>query len=322
MNARAPWFRALLVILLCAVCAAGTLAQAPTSSIVGTVLDPSGLPIEGADVVLTNVGTNYNYTTTTTSTGAFRFDRLDAAVYRVTVTTPNFRAAIADNIKLDAATNYSVPPIKLEVGPKTETITVEAGAEVVNTTDTEVSSTVEKKQIDELPILDRNVLGILYLEAGVNTSGPFGPTDTVIGGQRATYSNMTLDGINIQDNYIRDNALDFSPNYPLSSQAQEFTVVNQNAGVEYSGGSSQVAFVTPKGTNQFHGEGFYYYRTNAWAANDWFNDASGVPLGKLIQNQGGGNFGGPILKDKLFFYGWYELLRRKQSAPNNTTVIS
>jgi len=311
-----------MVFALCAVLGVAAFAQAPTASIVGTVLDPQGLPVEGANVTLTNQGTNYSYETTTSSTGAFQFARIDAAVYRVTVTTASFRVAVVDNIKLDAATNYSVPPVKLEVGLKTETITVEAGAEVVNTTDTEVSSTVEKKQIDELPILDRNVLSILYLEAGVNTSGPNGPTTTVIGGQRTTYSNMTLDGINIQDNYIRENALDFSPNYPFSSQAQEFTVVNQNAGVEDGGGSSQVAFVTPKGTNQFHGEGFWYYRTNGWAANQWFNDASDVPLGKLIQNQGGGNFGGPILKDKLFFYGWYELLRRKESQPNNTTVIS
>ena len=79
---------------------------------------------------------------------------------------------MVDGIKLDAASNYSVPPVKLEVGGKTETITVEAGAEVVNTTDTEISSTVEKKQIEALPILDRNPLNLLSLEAGVNSSGP------------------------------------------------------------------------------------------------------------------------------------------------------
>ena len=314
--------RALLVLLLCAVCAAGTFAQAPTASIVGTVLDPQGLPVEGANVALTNVGTNYTYETTTSSPGAFRFERLDAAVYRVTVTTANFRASVVDGIKLDAATSYSVPPIKLEVGAKTETITVEAGAEVVNTTDTEISSTVEKKQIEDLPILDRNPLNLLNLEAGVNNSGPNGPTTTVIAGQRTTYSNMTLDGINIQDNFIRENALDFSPNQPFSSQAQEFTVIDQNAGVENGGGSSQVSIVTPKGTNTWHGQGFWNYRTNGWAANDWFNDASGVPLGKLVRNQGGGNLGGPVLKDKLFIYGWYELLRLKSTFQNNTTVIS
>ncbi len=295
------------------------MGQAPTASIVGTVLDPQGLPVEGANVTLTNQGTNYTYNTTTSSTGAFQFARMDSGLYRVTVTTPNFKVAVVENIKMDAATSYSVPPITLEVGPTRESITVQAGAEVVNTTDTEVSSTVEKKQIDDLPILNRNPVALLGLEAGVNQNNS---QNTTIGGQRSTYSNLTLDGINIQDNFIREGVLDFSPNLPFNSQAQEFTVINQNAGVEYGNGASQVAIVTPRGTNQYHGEGFYYYRTNAWAANDWFNDASGVPLGKLIQNQGGGNFGGPVIKNKLFVYGYYELLRAKQQQANPTTVLS
>src|ERR1700675_2842779 len=298
--------------------------QTPTASIVGTVLDPQGLPVEGANVTLTNQGTNYTYATVTSSTGAFQFSSIDSGLYRVRVTVTSFREAVVENIKTDASTNYSVPPIKLEVGPSKETITVEAGAEVVNTTDTEVSSTVEKKQIEDLPILDRNPLFLLGLEAGVNVSGPngTGPTSTVISGQRTTYSNLTLDGINIQDNFIRENGLDFSPNQPFSSQAQEFTVINQNSGVENGGGSSQVSIVTPKGTNNWHGQGFWNYRTNGWAANDWFNGATGTPNPNLLRNQGGGNLGGPILKDKLFIYGWYELLRLRQQAANNTTVIS
>jgi hypothetical protein len=303
----------------------GASGQTPTASIVGTVLDPQGLPVEGANVTLTNQGTNYTYNTKTSSTGAFQFSSIDSGLYRVTVATPSFRESVVADILLDAATKYSVPPIKLEVGPTKESITVEAGAEVVNTTDTEVSSTVEKKQIEALPILDRNPLNLLSLEAGVNSSGPSngsGPTDTVIGGQRSSYSNLTLDGINIQDNFIRENGLDFSPNQPFSSQAQEFTVINQNAGVDNGGGSSQVSIITPKGTNNWHGQGFWNYRTNAWAANDWFNDASGTPNPRLLRNQGGGNLGGPILKDKLFIYGWYELLRLRQQAVNNTTVIS
>jgi hypothetical protein len=293
--------------------------QTPTASIVGTVLDSQGLPVEGATVTLTNPGTNYTYTTTTSSTGAYQFARIDSGLYSVTVKATSFREAVVQNIKLDAAASYSVPPITLEVGTTTTSITVEAGAEVVNTTDTEVSSTVEKKQIDDLPILNRNPVALLGLEAGVNQNNG---QSTTIGGQRSTYSNLTLDGINIQDNFIREGVLDFTPNLPFNSQAQEFTVINQNAGVEYGNGASQVSIVTPKGTNQYHGEGFYYYRTNAWAANDWFNGASGVPLGKLIQNQGGGNFGGPIIKNKLFVYGYYELLRDKQLQPNETTVLS
>src|SRR5262249_3064158 len=98
-----------LFLLLCAVLSVPAVAQAPTSSIVGTVLDPQGLPVEGATVTLVNQGTNYSYTTSTSPAGAFRFDRLDASVYRVTVETAGFRAAAVENIKLDAAADYSVP---------------------------------------------------------------------------------------------------------------------------------------------------------------------------------------------------------------------
>src|SRR6267143_3637839 len=127
------------VALIGALAVAGPVsAQTPTASIVGTVLDPQGLPVEGANVTLTNQGTNYTYNTTTSSTGAFQFARIDSGVYRVTVTAAGFRLSVVENTKTDAATNYSVPPIKLEVGPTKDSTTVEAGAEVVNTTDTEV----------------------------------------------------------------------------------------------------------------------------------------------------------------------------------------
>ncbi len=312
----------MFVLLMLLLCASGAWAQVPTGAINGTVVDQQGLPIEGANVALKNLGTNYEYTSATASSGGYQFSRIDYGLYSVTVTKEGFRQGLVENIKLDASSTYSVPPIKLEVGARTESVVVEGGEELVNTTSMEVGGTVEKKQIDDLPILDRNPLALLSLEAGVANSGPGGLTATTINGQRTSLSNVTLDGINIQDNFIRDNALDFSPNMPLNSQAQEFTVINQNADVDKGGGASQVSLVTPKGSNQFHGEGFWYYRTNAWAANDWFNDASGVALPNLLQNQGGGNLGGPIIKDKLFIYGYYELLRLKSQSTDNTTVLS
>src|SRR5206468_4099050 len=110
------------------------------------------------------------------------------------------------------ATEYSVVPIRLEIGSGSESVMVEAGEEVVQTTRAEVTGTVEKKQIDELPILDRNPLALLTLQAGVANSGPGGSSETTINGQRSSFSNLTLDGINIQDNFIRENALDFVPN--------------------------------------------------------------------------------------------------------------
>jgi hypothetical protein len=296
--------------------------QSATGSIVGTIIDSQGLPVDGATVTLTNLGTNFNYTSTTGSSGGYQFQSIDYGYYRVSATKAGFKASVVTNIKLDAATEYSLAPITLELGATEQSVTVEAGAELVNTTSAEVTSTVEKAQIDSLPILNRNPLALLSLESGVANSGPNGVMETTINGQRTSFSNLTIDGINVQDNFIRENGLDFSPNLPFNSQAQEFTVVNQNAGVENGGGSSQVSIVTPKGTNNYHGEGFWYYRSNAWAANDWFNDASGIAKPGLLQNQGGGDLGGPIIKDKFFVYGYYELLRLRQQSPNNTTILS
>jgi hypothetical protein len=313
---------ALVLTLLLLCCASQTPGQSSTGSIVGTVVDVQGLPIKDAIVTLTNLGTNSSYSSTTGTNGGYQFESIDYGYYRVSVAVAGFKAGVVNNIKLDAATQYSVAPIKLEVGATADSVVVEAGAEIVNTTSAEVTSTVEKPQIDSLPILNRNPLALLALEAGVSNSGPNGAISTTINGQRTSFSNVTIDGINVQDNFIRENGLDFSPNLPFSSQAQEFTVVNQNSAVENGGGASQVSIVTPKGSNNFHGEGFWYYRSNAWAANNWFNAARGVSKPGLLQNQGGGNLGGPIKKDKLFIYGYYELLRLRQQTPNNTTILS
>ena len=320
---RLRWCMRLLgALVLVAVCAAAGMAQVPTGSITGSVKDAQGLPVADATVTLTNVQTNKSYTSKTGSVGGYQFERIDYGQYRVTVTKDGFKNGEVNNITLDAATAYSVQPLKLELGALTETIEVEAGPELVQTTSAQVTGTVEKKQIDDLPILDRSVLNLLGLQAGVSSALPQNTLSTTINGQRTSFSNMSLDGINIQDNFIRDNDLDFSPNLPFSSQAQEFTVINQNGDVDQGGGASQVSFVTPKGTNQFHGEGFWYYRSNAWAANDWFNNASGLQKPNLLQNQGGGNIGGPIIKDKLFIYGWYELLRLREQSTEETTVLS
>jgi hypothetical protein len=312
-------FALFLALLLS--CATRVSAQVSTGTIVGTVQDSQGLPVEGATVTLTNQGTNHDYTSVSSSEGAYQFESIDNGLYRVSVSKAGFKNGVVQNIKLDTSTKYSVAPIQLELGATTESIVVEAGAETIQSSNAEVTGTVEKKQIDELPILDRNPLNLLSLQVGVANSGPGGQAETTINGQRSSTSVMTLDGINIQDNFIRENALDFSPNLPFLSQAQEFTITEQNGDVD-KGGSSGVSIVTPNGTNDWHGEGFWYYRTNAWAANDWFNAASGTPIAGLLQNQGGGNIGGPVKKDKLFIYGYYELLRLKKQSPNNTTVLS
>jgi hypothetical protein len=309
----------LLVLLSLGFVRKDALAQVPTGTIAGTVNDSQGLSIARATVTLTNQGTANAQTKTTGSRGGFQFTHLNVGSYQIGVSQPGFKNSIVTNIKLDASTEYSVPPIVLNVGAVTDTVTVEAGANLVRTAGAELTDTVERAQIQQLPLLDRDPINLLSLQAGVSRNHR---SETVINGQRQSFSNMTLDGINIQDNYIRSASLDYTPNLLLMSQVGEFTTTAQNAGPQAGLGSSQVSMISPSGTNNWHGEGFWYYRTDKWAANDWFNDANGIGKPNLLQDQGGGDIGGPIVKNKLFVYGAYELYRLRQEIPTNTTVLT
>jgi hypothetical protein len=307
------------VLLVLCTSGANLFAQVPTGTILGIVEDAQGLSVAGATITLTNQGTSKTQTDTTSSRGGFQFTHLNSGLYKIEVSKTGFKNSVVTSIKLDASTEYSVPPILLALGAITDTITVEAGANLVRTAGAELTDTVEMEQIADLPILDRDPINLLGLQAGVSQNHR---SETVINGQRQSFSSITLDGINIQDNYIRTASLDYTPNLLLMSQVGEFTTTTQNAGPQAGLGSSQVSMVTPSGNNNWHGQGFWDYRTGAWAANDWFNDANGIAKPNLLQNQGGGDIGGPVIKNKLFVYGTYELYRLRQQVPTDTTVLT
>jgi hypothetical protein len=189
----------------------------------------------------------------------------------------------------------------------------------VEISNAEVTQTISMEEIKNLPILDRDPLGVMQTQPGVVSNGN---SNTVINGLRTSYSDMTLDGINIQDNYIRDNALDYTPNKLLLSQVRQMTLVTANGNAALSGGATETAFATPSGSNQLHGEAFWYNRNNYFSANDWFNNQAGVRLPRLNQNQTGASVGGPIKKDKLFFYGTWEGVRTHQQAPVNAQILT
>ena len=174
---------------------------------------------------------------------------------------------------MDAARENSVLPIKTAIASVSQNVEVTAEAQGVDTTNAEISDTITMDEIRNLPILDRDALSVLQTQAGVVYNGN---SNTVINGLRTSYSNVTLDGINIQDNYIRDNALDYTPNRLLLGQVRQMTMVSSNANAAASGGATETAFSTPSGTNQLHGEAFWYNRNNAFSANDWFNNQAGV----------------------------------------------
>ncbi len=286
----------------------------------GSVVDASGAVVPGAQVDLFLAGGKKPLLSVTTSTdGLYHLIGVRPADYDLTVTAQGFVRTTIRNIAVDAARETSVPQIKLAVSAVTQSVDVTAEIEGVETSNAEISGTITMQEIHSLPILDRDVLAVLQTQPGVVYNGN---SATVINGLRTSYSNVTLDGINIQDNYIRDNALDYSPNKLLIGQVRQMTLVSSNANAAATGGATETAFSTPSGTNQFHGEVYWYNRNNAFAANDWFNNQAGTPQPFLNQNQFGGSFGGPIRKDKLFFYFNYEAVRDHEQVPADATILT
>jgi hypothetical protein len=288
--------------------------------VTGSVADSSGAAIPGAEVELFLAGGKKPLLQVKTSTdGLYHFLGVRPADYDLTVEAKGFVKTTITGITVDAAREVTVLPIKLAIATVSQKVEVTAEAQGVDTSNVEISDTITMDEIRNLPILDRDALSILQTQAGVVYNGN---SFTVINGLRTSYSNVTLDGINIQDNYIRDNALDYNPNRLLLGQVRQMTLVSSNANAAASGGATETAFSTPSGTNKFTGEGFWYNRNDALAANDWFNNQAGVPLPFLNQNQMGASMGGPIRKDKLFFYTNYEAVRTHQQTPQDDTILT
>jgi Carboxypeptidase regulatory-like domain len=288
--------------------------------VTGSVVDSSGAAVPGAQVdLLLAGGKRALLTVKTSSDGLYHFIGVRPADYDLTVDAKGFLKTTIRNVTVDAAKETDIPLIKLQLATVTQTVDVVAESPGVETSSAEISGTITMEDIRSLPILDRDPLGVLQTQPGVVNNGN---SNTVINGLRTSYSTVTLDGINIQDNYIRDNALDYTPNRLLLGQVRQMTLVSSNANAASFGGATEAAFSTPSGGNEVHGEAFWYNRNNYFSANDWFNNQSGVPRSFLNQNQLGGSIGGPIRRDKLFFYTNYEAVRARQQAPVTDTILT
>jgi Carboxypeptidase regulatory-like domain len=317
--------KAALTMCLFAISALG---QANTGRLVGAVSGPDGM-ISGATVTVTDNQTNRARTVVTSSDGTFILPQLYFGLYTIKVTATGFKTYTASDLKIDVGKEHSIN-VTLEIGNVQENITVTAGAETINATSAELSTTVNPRQIKDLPLDGRNPLALITLQAGTSSNGA---TNTVINGQRSSFTNITRDGINVQDNFIRANATDFLPDRPNIDGTGEFTIVTQNAGAEMGYGASQVQLVTPRGGNQFHGAAYLYNRNSEFSANSFFRNSSGTDRPFLNRNQFGGSLSGPLpfpllgkgkslfLKDKAFFFGSFEGFRLRQSTLTTRTIL-
>lgn len=315
------------IVVLTAI--SGIFAQSNTGRIVGTVSDASGV-IAGATIVVTDNKTNRERTVVSSNDGTFTVPQLEFGTYTVRVTSAGRKAFTAQDVKIDVGREYSLD-ILLEVGDVNAEVTIVAGEDLLNSSNAQLSNSVSPRQIQDLPLNGRNPLDLITLQAGTASNGA---QETSINGQRPSAPNITLDGLNIQDNFIRSNASSFTQITTTVDDISEFTITTQNAGAEQGNGSAQIQLVTPRGQSEFHGALFAYNRNSVFGANSFFNNAAGVERGFRNFNQFGGKVSGPMpifnfgeggpvfLKDKAFFFFNYEGLRDILPVATTRTVLT
>lgn len=293
-------------------------AQSDTGRLVGTVLDPSHSAVADARVIVRSESTGSVVELLTNTVGEFGVASLVSGFYTVEISAFGFNSVTIEHEKVDVGRESSLPPIVLELGSISEVVVVEGGVSQVQTTNAEISSTVTSEQIDELPLIGRNPLDFVRLQAGVAAA----VQPTTINGQRTAFSAVTLDGISIQDNFIRDNGLDYLSSRTLLDQVAEFSVISQNGSAALGGGASQVNFVTRSGGPEYHGNAYWHTRSDRLAAAPWFSNRQGLEKPELRINQYGGSVGGPIIKNRAFFFANFESLRDRRESLQNSTVLT
>src|SRR5215212_7330520 len=287
--------------------AATAFAQAGGTSIRGTVKDPQGNVIKGANVTITDPDRNFTRSQATNEDGAYFFSAIPPGTYKLEVTAPGFKTASASGLAALVDTP-TVRDVQLEIGAVSETVDVTSAAEAaINTSDASLGNSFERKRIVELPLNANNVVGLLSLQPGVTRSG-------FVNGGRADQSNITLDGVDVNE---QQDGLDVVTDEAFASvlrvtrdSLQEFRVTTTNPNAEQGRSSgAQVSLVTRSGSNQFHGSLFETHRNTVTTANDFFNNAAGVERPQLLRNIFGGSLGGPIKKNRAFFFFTYEGFR-------------
>jgi len=297
--------------------------QADTGRLEGTITDPSGAPILGANVTITNTGTSFAQNTSTNQLGYYSVSALLPGHYRIEVTQQGFKKVVRE-LDLQVA-QIAVADFKLDVGEVTQSITVDAGSPVIDTADSAIGEVVESRQVTELPLNGRNFTQLATLVPGVTRGIPTGGNSAsgannnaetfrfgqeggaslAVNGLRPQNNNFILDGIDNNESLV--NTIVF---FPPADAIDEFRVQTNVAPAEYGrAGGALVITSLKSGTNDIHGSAFWFNRNTNLNAKDFFFVG---PTPSFNRNQFGLTVGGPIKKNKLFYFGDYEGLRLRQ----------
>lgn len=314
-------------------------AVAQTVDVRGTAVDQQGQPVAGASLTLIDTEKNFSRKGSTSGDGTFVFTAVPPGLYQLQGEASGFKKVSMSDVRALVGTPTNIT-VTFEVGAVTDVITVSAGNELpINTTDATLGSAFENKRIVDLPLNARNIVGLLSLQSGVTRGG-------FVNGTRADQSNITLDGVDVNEQQA---GVDVVTEEAFASvlrvtpdSVQEFRVIttNPNADMGRSSGA-QVSLVTKSGNNQFHGSLYEYHRNTVTTANDFFNNKAGrftatdrevlegkaqvgeekLPRPQLLRNIFGGSIGGPIKKDRAFFFFTYEGLREATATTSAPIVV-
>ncbi len=306
------------------VCACSTaFGQGTTSRVLGTVQDSSGAVVPAATVKLINEGTRQTFEARTSAAGAYAFEAVQTGAYQLDVEAQGFRKFTSHNNLVDIGQPTTVN-VKLEVGTLVDTVEVQSAAEAVQTSNSgNYGNLISGTAVADLPIVGsrgRNPLDLVVTQPGVVSGAPTGGGIYVHGARDRAW-NYTLDGIDTNDSSQGgSNTTSFRVNPDMLEEMRILTGNNTAENGRNSGG--QVAMVTRSGSNAFHGDGFWFYRTPRLNANEWQNNLDNLGKAQLQQNIYGGGIGGPIVKNKTFFFVQIQALRARSSAATNRTVYT
>src|SRR5579864_2933685 len=318
------FFCLLLVVLTLAGTSQFAWSQEVTAAIVGTVADPSGAPIKGAKVTATDTERGTPYLGETNDSGAYNINRIPVGTYELKVSAAGFQTAVhaAFTLVLNQTARVDV---QMKVGQVNETVEVTGSAPVLQTESTQVSTVIDAQANDDLPLATRNYVELTLLapgsvspdpdnfNTGANTANGARP---YINGNREQANNFILDGMD--NNQVSDNLVGYTP---APDAIQEFNLITSNASSEFGNFQGGIVSTTIKsGTNRFHGDLWEYFRNDKLNSNSWGNRINDASRSLLRWNMFGGSVGGPIIKDKLFFFFDYQ--GRRFDYPSSTTFIN
>jgi hypothetical protein len=325
-NIRVVVCAALLLGAACLFACSGVYAQEVTAAVTGTITDPSGAPIVGAKVTASDVDRGTAFSGETNGDGVYYITRVPVGTYTLRVEANGFRTAEHSAFAL-VLNQVARLDIAMTVGPVTQTLEVTGTPPLLETDTTEISTHIDHVVTEDIPLLTRNYGELTLLTPGAVSTNPGAFTSgqntfqvgrPYINGNREQTSNYILDGID--NNQHDNNEVAYSPN---PDAIQEFNLITQNPTAEFGNFLGGIVNATIKsGTNSYHGSAFEFFRNDKLNANSWSNNLTGLPKQALRYNQFGATFGGPIKKDRLFFFADYEGIRNPTSSTQQAVVLS